>query len=459
MKNNLKRMLSSAAALTVAASTASAIPSADFSLEANAASNVMLEYLDRGISAVNTGKGMLVSWRYLANDDDNAVYKLYRDNTLIYTSLNRFLFATHTLALLITSPDELYNVKLSIASSATASSSGALVSSENCRLISGNTYFDIPMTPPTGSGCTYSPNDMSVGDIDGDGQYELFVKWDPSNSQDNSKGGNTGNVFIDCVRLDGTMVWRIDLGVNIRAGAHYTQFYVADFDLDGKAEMTCKTADGTKDGTGKVIGDGSKNYRNSDGYVLDGPEYYTLFDGATGAALDTVDYEPARGTVSSWGDKYGNRVDRFWGSVAYVDGVHPCVITGRGYYTRMTATCYGVENKKLVKKWAFDTGNSSSAVGYGDGNHNSMPADVDGDGKQEIITGATCIDDNGKVLWNTDLGHGDAMHLADLDPTHNGLELWVCHEDKSSGWGVSLIEAKTGKIIFHQDGTKDTQKK
>lgn len=446
MKKNFKRMISAAAALAVTATSSVVVPAADFTLRANAASNVMLEYLDRGITAVNTGKGMLVSWRYLANDDDNAVYKLYRDNTLIYTSeagkATCYLDAQG-------SASSKYRVD-------TLSSGGALVSSENCRLISGNTYFDIPMTPPTGSGCTYSPNDMSVGDIDGDGQYELFVKWDPSNSQDNSKDGNTGNVFIDCVRLDGTRVWRIDLGVNIRAGAHYTQFYVADFDLDGKAEMTCKTADGTKDGKGKVIGDGSKNYRNSDGYVLDGPEYYTLFDGATGAALDTVDYEPARGTVSSWGDKYGNRVDRFWGSVAYVDGVHPCVITGRGYYTRMTATCYGVENKKLVKKWAFDTGNDSSAPGYSDGNHNSMPADVDGDGKQEIITGATCIDDNGKVLWCTNLGHGDAMHLSDFEPDKAGLELFVCHEDKSSGWGVSIIEAATGKTIYHENGTKDT---
>lgn len=448
MKNKLRRILSSAAALAVAASSSVAVPAADYSLEAKAASNVTLEYLDRGITAVNTGSGMLVSWRYLANDDDNAVYKLYRDNTLIYTSeagkATCYLDAQGSVS-------SRYRVD-------TLSASGTLTGSENCRFISNNTYFDIPMTPPTGSDCVYSPNDMSVGDIDGDGQYELFVKWDPSNSQDNSKGGKTGNVFIDCVRLDGTRVWRIDLGVNIRAGAHYTQFYVADFDLDGKAEMTCKTADGTKDGTGKVIGDGSKDYRNSDGWILDGPEYYTLFDGATGAALDTVNYEPARGEVSksTWGDNYGNRVDRFWGSVAYVDGVHPCVITGRGYYTRMTATCYGVENKKLVKKWAFDTGYNSSAAGYGDGNHNSMPADVDGDGRQEIITGATCIDDNGKVLWCTDLGHGDAMHLSDFEPDRAGLELFVCHEEQKSGWGVSILEAATGKKIYHEDGPKDT---
>ncbi len=446
MKFNLRRAASAMSALIIA-STSVAVPKAVENFSANAASNVMLEYLDRGISAVNTGNGMLVSWRYLANDDDNAVYKLYRDSSLIYTSeagkSTCYLDAQG-------SASSKYRVD--------TLSGGKVVGSEECRLISNNTYFDIPMTPPTASNCTYSPNDMSVGDIDGDGQYELFVKWDPSNSQDNSKDGVTGNVYIDCVRLDGTRVWRIDLGKNIRAGAHYTQFYVADFDLDGKAEMTCKTADGTVDGTGKVIGDASKDYRNSAGRILSGPEYYTLFDGATGAALDTVDYVPQRGEVSkkTWGDDYGNRVDRFWGTVAYVDGVHPCVVTGRGYYTRLSAICYGVENKKLVQKWAYDTGHNSSAVGYGDGNHNSMPADVDGDGKQEIVNGPTCIDDNGKILWNTDQGHGDAMHLADLDPTKDGLELWICHEEAKSGYGVSLIEAKTGKIIYHINADKDT---
>lgn len=446
MKFNLKRAASAMSALIIA-STSVAVPKVAENFSADAASNVMLEYLDRGISAVNTGNGMLVSWRYLANDDDNAVYKLYRDGSLVYTSeagqSTCYLDAQG-------SASSKYRVD--------TLSGGKVVGSEECKLISNNTYFDIPMTPPTGSDCTYSPNDMSVGDIDGDGQYELFVKWDPSNSKDNSQSGKTGNVFIDCIRLDGTRVWRIDLGVNIRAGAHYTQFYVADFDLDGKAEMTCKTADGTVDGTGKVIGDASKDYRNSAGYILSGPEYYTLFDGATGAALDTVDYVPQRGEVSkkTWGDDYGNRVDRFWGTVAYVDGVHPCVVTGRGYYTRLTATCYGVENKKLIQKWAFDTGHNSSAKGYGDGNHNSMPADVDGDGKQEIVTGAACIDDNGKLLWATGQGHGDAMHLADLDPERDGLELWICHEESKSGFGVSYIDPKNGQILFHNDGSKDT---
>ncbi len=414
-------------------------------LQADAASGKVLEYLDRGISAVGTGSGMLISWRYLANDADDAVYKLYRDGTLIYTSeagqATCYLDAQGTAA-------SKYRVD--------TLSGSKVVSSETCKLTAGNPWFDIPLEPPAASGVTYSPNDMSVGDVDGDGQYELFLKWDPSNSKDNSQKGKTDKVYIDCLRLDGTRLWRIDLGWNIRAGAHYTQFFVGDFDLDGKCEMTCKTSDGTVDGTGKVIGDASQVYRDGNGFIYTGNEFYTLFDGETGAALDTIDYEPGRGDPTKWGkssDKT-NRVDRFWGTVAYLDGVHPCVVAGRGYYGRMTAVAYAVENKKLKKLWMFDTGTSSSTPGYGDGNHNTMPADVDGDGKQEIITGSTCIDDDGKLLWCLNKGHGDAMHVGDLDPTNPGIEAWICHEDKP--YGVSLVDCDTGNILFHNDGQGDT---
>ncbi len=330
---------------------------------------------------------MLVSWRFLANDPDQTVFRLYRDNQLIYTSEQNmatcYLDAGGSAA-------SAYRVDAVV--------DGKVVNSSTCTMQSGAAYFDLPLDQPTSSGCTYSPNDCTVGDVDGDGEYELFVKWDPSNSQDNSKAGKTDKVYIDCYKLNGKKLWRIDLGYNIRAGAHYTQMLVADFDLDGKVELTCKTADGTKDGTGKVIGDGSKTYRNSKGYILDGPEYYTLFDGATGAALDTVNYNPPRGTVSSWGDKYGNRCDRYLGAVAYLDGERPSAITVRGYYTRMTACAYDVVNKKLVQRWFFDSGNSSSSPGYGDGNHNCMPADVDNDGKQELVLGSTCLDDDGSYF-------------------------------------------------------------
>lgn len=436
-----KKILSIAAALCIAGSMV-CIP--DYS-EADAASGYVVENLDRGISAISTGSGMMVSWRFLADDSDNSIFKLYRNNALIYTSnagnatcyLDKDGKSTDT-----------YKVE--------TVESGTIVSSDTCAMQSGSNYLEVKLDVPKAqtSGITYSPNDCTVGDVDGDGQYELFVKWDPSNSKDNSQKGKTDKVFIDCYKIDGTKLWRIDLGVNIRAGAHYTQMLVADYDLDGLAEMVCKTADGTVDGVGNVIGDSSKDYRNSNGYILSGPEYYTLFEGSTGKALDTVDYNPGRGTVSKWGDSYGNRVDRFLGAVAYLDGVKPSAVTVRGYYTRMTACAYDVVNKKLVQKWYFDTGNDKTKPGYGDGNHNCMPADVDNDGKQEIVLGATCLDDDGSVLWCLNTGHGDAMHLGDLLPDRNGLELWICHEDKP--YGVSLVDASNGKTIFHKDGDADT---
>ena len=329
---------------------------------AAAASGVYLEKLDRGISAVSTGSGMLVSWRFLANDPDAAIFKLYRDDTLVYTAnpgdATCFLDAGGNAS-------SKYKVE--------TYSGTSKLNEATCNLTSGGNYFDVRLDKP---GDIYSPNDCSVGDVDGDGVYELFVKWDPNNSQDNSKAGVTDKVYIDCYKLNGTKLWRIDLGVNIRAGAHYTQFLVADFDMDGKAEMTCKTADGTVDGTGKVIGNANANYRNSGGYILSGPEYYTLFDGATGAALHTVNYEHPRGEVSksTWGDDYGNRCDRFLGSVVYLDGVKPSAVSVRGYYTRMTAVAYDVVDKKLVKEdseavlvpkmfeWFLDTGSTKAVA-------------------------------------------------------------------------------------------------
>lgn len=401
---------------------------------------ITVEYLDRGVTAFNTGNGMIVSWRSLASDSTNTVFKLYRDNSLIYTSNPgeaTCYIDTNGNA------NSKYRVDTYVNNSKKSSDSPVVTSDKN--------YLEIGLSKP---GSDYTPNDASVADVDGDGTYEIILKWDPSNSKDNSQSGKTGNVYIDCYKLDGTRLWRIDLGKNIRAGAHYTQFLVADFDGDGKAEMTCKTADGTVDGKGKVIGDASADYRNSKGYILSGPEYYSLFDGQTGAVLDTVNYTPARGTVKSWGDSYGNRVDRFLGAVMYIDSDHPTAVTCRGYYTRMTATAYDVVNKKLKVRWTFDTNDSANSYAAGNGNHNCMPADVDGDGKQELIFGGLCLDDDGSIKWCTKLGHGDALHVGDFLPDRAGLEVWTCHEEKP--YGVSLLDAKTGKTIFHYNASADT---
>lgn len=413
-----------------------------------------MEALDRGVVAANTGNGMLVTWRSLATDEENTTFKVYQNGTLVKeiasSEATNCLIAGASAADTIT-VDTYMN--------------GKCVERGNAAIVLGTknsgqsgAYMDIPLnkpsdqTMPDGSTCTYTPNDCSVGDVDGDGEYEIILKWDPSNSQDNSKDGYTGTVFLDCYKLDGSQLWRIDLGKNIRAGAHYTQFMVYDFDGDGKAEMMCKTSDGTVDGTGKAIGNASADYRGSNGRILTGNEYLTLFDGLTGAALDTIDYEPARGNVADWGDGYGNRVDRFLAGVAYLDGQTPSAIFCRGYYTRTAIAAYDVKDKKIVKRWMFDTGNDSSNAYYGQGNHSLAVMDVDDDGKDEIIYGSCCIDDNGKGLWSTKLGHGDCMQAGDLIPERAGLEVFQVHEETKC---AEVHDAKTGEIIWRVDGGGD----
>ena len=437
-----------------------------------------METLSRGVTSAHAKNGNLVSWRHLATDNEQTTFKLWRIRESGNTLLGEFTM------------DDASNYFDSEGTATDVYTIDTFVNGENTEFAQvslnfpntnggqSGAYFDIPTqtppggTTPTGEEYTYTENDCSVGDVDGDGQYEVFVKWDPSNSKDNANAGYTGPVIIDCYKLDGTLLWRVDLGVNIRAGAHYTQFMVYDFDGDGKAEMICKTADGTKDGQGNYIGDKSKDYRMSGqvdgkrgdptGKILSGPEYLTLFDGMTGKALDTVDYVPGRGDADAWGDTYGNRVDRMTGCVAYLDGVNAYACFGRGYYTRMAMTAWGVKNGKLSQYWAWDTGHNVSAKGYGDGNHHCMGADVDGDGKQEVVCGSVIIDDNGQVLNTTSLAHGDAIHIGDFDPSNPGLEIFQCLEDATHpngtavNYGVILRDAATAKVLFRETAAGDT---
>jgi rhamnogalacturonan endolyase len=313
---------------------------------------------------------------------------------------------------------------------------------------------------PDGTNYTYNANDCSVGDLDGDGEYELIVKWDPSNSKDNAQSGYTGNVLLDAYRLDGTRLWRIDLGINIRAGAHYTQFMVYDLDGDGKAEVACKTAPGTKDGLGAnvILGndDPTADYRNSSGYILAGPEYLTVFEGLTGRNLWTTNYVPPRGTVADWGDTKGNRVDRFLACVAYLDGRRPSLVMCRGYYTRTVLAAWDWRNGRLTPRWVFDSDQPGNAAYAGQGNHNLSVGDVDGDGCDEIVYGACCIDHDGTGLYSTGWGHGDALHLSDMDPDRPGLEVWAVHETASSAGAGEFRDARTGELIWGLASTGDT---
>lgn len=411
-------------------------------------SKMQRENLGRGVVAIRENPtSVAISWRYLENDPENQAFDVYRNGKKINKEpITDATFFTDNYK---GSQEVKYEVK---ALKGNANGEYTLPAD------APTGYINIPIqrpklgVEPFGKEYFYNANDASVGDVDGDGEYEIILKWDPTNSHDNAHNGFTGPTYFDCYELDGTLKWRIDLGDNIRSGAHYTQFLVADFDGDGKAELICKTADGTRDGVGHVIGDMRADWRNMNGRIVAGPEYLTVFNGETGEAMATVDYIPPRGNIIDWGDGYANRSDRFLAAVAYVDGVRPSAVMCRGYYTRSVLAAYDWDGKNLKVKWVFDS-NTPGNEGYGgQGNHNLRVADVDGDGCDEIIYGQMAVDNDGTGLYTTGMYHGDAIHLLS-DINNEKYYVWCCHENKKDG--STLREAATGKVIFRYPSNKD----
>jgi rhamnogalacturonan endolyase len=405
-----------------------------------------MEGLGRGVVAVPMDGGQVfVGWRLLATDPAATAFNVYRCtdggppvriNDQPLTGATCLVDAAADLRRALA-----YTVRPMVAGGeGPASAAFTLAAGAPAR-----PYLSIPLQTP--DGCT--PNDASVGDLDGDGEYEIVLKQEQT-PRDNSQPGRTGSTRIEAYRLDGRLLWRIDLGPNIREGAHYTPFIVYDLDGDGRAEVACRTADGTVDGVGKAIGNAHADHRNERGYVLDGPEFLTVFDGLTGAALATADYLPPRGRVRDWGDDYGNRVDRFLAAVAYLDGVRPSLVMCRGYYTRTVLVAWNWRDGRLAPVWTFDSdaGDPANRAFRGQGNHGLAVGDVDGDGKDEIIYGACAIDHDGRGLYTTGLGHGDALHLADIDPDRPGLEIFGIHEKPRHPHAANLRHAATGKVLW-----------
>lgn len=532
-----------------------------------------LETLDRGLVAVRTKTGIFLSWRLLRHEVLSASrsalkgvsFQVFRNGeplTVIDGRTNMI------------DPDgqdtDVYAV--------------APEGGEPCKPVHvwEKGYYDLPLqrpeggVTPAGQSYVYNANDMSVADVDGDGELEYILKWDPSNSQDVSIKGYTGHCIIDCYKLCGTLLWRLDMGPNIRAGAHYTQFMVFDFDGDGKAEMSVKTAPGscmtrfnpdgsilsqqyvtmpqsdldvgcshqdnyvcTGEGYRRHVADmfegwhahpevvrgqwpatledcfgipqrydyplsrqdaealadyflddfaPSRSPRNElrkfEGFIYEGPEYLTMFAG-DGSEIETIPFPfPRVDDGLLWGDyawnriEPCNRVDRFLSGVAYLDGVHPSVIICRGYYTRTCIAAYDLVNGQHQLRWKIDSGflpmanpfrispedpQDGSDPVYGciarQGNHSLSCADVDGDGCMEIIYGACCIDHDGTVLYSAKgtlpdgreakLGHGDSMHVADIDPDIPGFEIFnVFEEGRHAPYGYALRDAETGKVRF-----------
>ncbi|MFT3990827.1 MAG: rhamnogalacturonan lyase [Luteolibacter sp.] len=427
------------------------------------------EALDRGFIVVPAREGgNLLQWRLRAEDGEELRFNLFRDGVKLNgppLKVTNFLDKAGTAA-------STYKIQAVGA----GGGQGAIFAQAK---VWGDGYLSIPLDPPAGGttpdgvAYTYRAVDGSVGDVDGDGKLEIILKWDPSNSKDNSNSGYTGNVFIDAYSLEGQRLWRIDLGKNIRAGAHYTQFLVFDFDGDGRAEVVAKTADGTVDGQGRVIGDAAADFRTAKGYILSGPEYLTVFQGSTGRALSTVNYAPPRHPdtltptsdqlTALWGDGYGNRVDRFLATPAFLDGHRASIVMTRGYYRRSTLAAWDFIGGKLKPRWFFDSAAQAVPDDWtGQGNHSLATGDVDRDGKDEIIFGSMVVNDDGTGLWSgknagIKLGHGDALHFGDLVPDRPGLERFGVHESTGSNGGIvaSMLDARTGEVIWTAPGTGD----
>lgn len=428
------------------------------------------ERLGRGLIGIQSGSAMFLSWRMLPTDPEAMAFDVYREAGGRERKLNAepitrsSCFVDSTADLSVPAVWRLASGGHTLAEWATDGSAQP------------GPYLRVPISRPdggvvAGERYSYSANDCSVGDLDGDGEYEIVLKWSPSNSKRPPQRGFTGSTILDAYKLDGTRLWRIDLGPNIRSGECTTNFLVFDFDGDGRAELCCKTSDGTIDGTGMALGDPQADWRTyaegspTYGKIVRGPEYLTVFDGPTGRALDTKAYIPTRYPLDGWGgiggnggnDSTGGRSDRFTACVAFLDGEHPSPVMVRGWYGRTVVAAWAFDGDSLRSLWTFDSSMPGLESFSGMGNHNLSVADFDGDGCDEVCVGAMTVDNDGSGLYSTGLRHGDALHVGRFIPGRKGLQVFGIHENEGRRVAylrtpaVAMFDGATGQIIW-QDG-------
>lgn len=480
-----------------------------------------MEKLNRGLiaayrvadnrSVMAAEAGVFLSWRLLGTESlENQAFDIYRGTSATGSFTKIKTTGAHDATNYIDTAGTASNYYKVVPAGGDASKETAVKASatnitpKGSEVGNGNslpgsyTYVDIPIDRPAdvarmgdGKKSYYynvdsshegGANDASVGDLDGDGDYELVLKWDPTDSKDSAGADFTGNVYIDAYELDpnaekvngGYRKWRIDLGQNVTAGAHYTQFIVYDFDGDGRAEIAMKTAPGTIDGMGKYVTevgdtDKIKNTDNTKSYIgtsgrLKGKnpftQFLTVFDGETGEALATTEYIPYEmHSKTYWGDpsaKY-NRSERYLAGVGYIDGVHPSIIMCRGYYNDAVVRTYIWDGTDLTLQWEHDGAKKGATSIYGNGNHQLSISDIDNDGKDEIVYGSVSLDDNGVAMGNTYLGHGDAMHVNDFN-NDGTQEVFSVKEDKEgyANNAANFRVAATGQILWGKGAGGDT---
>ena len=435
--------------------------------------------LKRGLVAVNLsqsgGSGNLVSWRSRGYDNRNYKFKLYKGLTAsnINTKLNSGNFIMGKTNFADTGGGTSTHYRLEV-----YNENGEIVERDTCKAWSSQvTYIDLEGGAPTdiwGRGATYTPNDASICDMDGDGEYEIILKWSPSNEKDAASTGTTSPEYFGCYKMNGKRLWILTGGPNMFSSAHTSSFVAWDFDGDGYGEFMIKTGHGAIDGEGNYLSVDNNpkgNYLNSRGKQVSGEEWITVFDGRNGAELKTIPYHTDYAAGSAyWGDSNQNRSERYLAGIAWLDGKdgNPSGIFARGYYNGAFIGAYDWDGTDLTLRWvhraftassgevkyADGTTKSLSKTVYGEGCHWFSVADVNLDGKQEITYGSGALKPDGTTLYRTGLKHGDALHTSDFDPNHPGLEVFMVHED--SPYGMDYRDGTTGELLLHKTASGDT---
>ena len=408
-----------------------------------------MESLDRGVIAINQGGGKVyVGWRMFGLDPGSIGFNVYRATAGAAAVKLNASPITATTDYVDSGADvtksNAYHVA-PVVGGVEQDASAAYTLPANAP---AQQYLSVPLRD---GGLNYAQ--ANVGDLDGDGQYELVVKWSKSANVDpGSHTTATATVYVDAYKLDGSFLWRVDLGWNLESGSDFTPLLVYDVDGDGKAEVITKTSEGTIDGTGVTIGDtdgdGKTDYRNSDGRVLSGPEFMSIYRGTDGKELIRTNWI-ARGSVSDWGDSTGNRSCRQQMGIAYLDGAHPSIIMSRGVYAYQVVQAWDYRGGALSKLWAWDNGGKGQSGEWYSSAQCLRMGDANGDGYDEILKGPLALDHTGKTLWDEKLikGHGDYFHIGILTPARSGLQIFRILEAAQDN-GVAMLDAATGTVLW-----------
>lgn len=429
--------------------------------------------LDRGLVAVKTTKGVYCSWRIQADEYYDVKYNLYRDGTKVNAEPLDVSNFTDTSG----SESSQYTVKAVLNGVEQQASKAATVFKSN--------YKEIKIKHDASLKATYEPNDACCADVDGDGEVEILMKFNNKEEGEQlyPKNGPTINgvatkeySMLACLKQDGTVLWWVNCGPNMGDFQNNEQNIVGyDWDMDGKAEVVMRLEEGSTvhmaDGTTYTIGANGKNgsswtnYREPKGsgsvewFTHYGKEFLWYCEGATGKPYQCIEFPLKRledgetDLKAAWGDGYGHRSSKYFFGAPYLDGKHPSIFLGRGIYTRHKFIAYDVDPKThdLKVRWKW-TNNQPGSPWYGQGYHNYIVADVDWDGRDEIVWGSMVIDDNGMGLSTTGLGHGDAQHIGDFNPYIHGQEMFACNEDNPSN---NYRDATTSKLYYRKTDTND----